>query len=202
LKKLTSATKFASVATDSDEEADYREEANAFLQLILQKNVKEKKVSVILEFAVGKAQDMIQRMIQIYEPAILVVGTRGKSMEGFKGLLPGSVSKYCLQHSPVPVVVVRPYQKREKKKAKREADLSRRQYRDLLTADDSEVRYYQQGSTGKHLKPQLPAYLLTPINTSRSDRSRSPSFDRRSNSRHRSTSRRGSDSPFFRRPSV
>lgn len=46
--------------------------------------------------------------IKIYAPACLIVGTRGKSLGGIQGLLPGSVSKYCLQNSPVPVVVVRP----------------------------------------------------------------------------------------------
>lgn len=75
---------------------------------------------------------MIQRMIEIYEPAVLIVGTRGKSLNGFQGLLPGSISKYCLQHSPVPVIVVRPSSKREKKKLKRQADPSRRTYMDIV----------------------------------------------------------------------
>lgn len=70
--------------------------------------------------------------IHLYEPAILIVGTRGRSMSGFQGLLPGSVSKYCLQHSPVPVIVVRPNAKREKKKRKRQEDAGRHSYRALL----------------------------------------------------------------------
>lgn len=49
-----------------------------------------------------------------------------------QGLLPGSVSKYCLQHSPIPVIVVRPTQKREKKKKKRLADPTRRSYNNIL----------------------------------------------------------------------
>lgn len=49
-----------------------------------------------------------------------------------QGLLPGSVSKYCLQNSPVPVIVVRPSSKREKKKQKRQADPNRRGYSDIL----------------------------------------------------------------------
>lgn len=49
-----------------------------------------------------------------------------------QGLLPGSVSKYCLQQSPIPVVVVRPSTKREKKKQKRLADPSRRSYGNIL----------------------------------------------------------------------
>lgn len=59
------------------------------------------------------------------------MGTRGRSLGGIQGLLPGSVSKYCLQNSPVPVVVVRPSDKREKKKKKRLADPNRRTYQDI-----------------------------------------------------------------------
>ena len=66
--------------------------------------------------------------IIIYAPACLIVGTRGRSLTGLQGLLPGSVSKYCLQNSPVPVVVVRPSAKREKKKRKRLADPNRKSY--------------------------------------------------------------------------
>ena len=42
------------------------------------------------------------------------------------------MSKYCLQNSPVPVVVVRPEEKREKKKKKRLADPSRQKYSSIL----------------------------------------------------------------------
>ena len=70
--------------------------------------------------------------IKIYAPACLIVGTRGKSLGGIQSLLPGSVSKYCLQNSPVPVVVVRPEEKREKKKRKRLADPSRQNYSSIL----------------------------------------------------------------------
>lgn len=74
--------------------------------------------------------------INLYEPAILVVGTRGKSLGGFQGLLPGSVSKYCLQHSPVPVIVVRPTSKRDKAKNKRTNDPDRQGYRELLAKSE------------------------------------------------------------------
>lgn len=53
----------------------------------------------------------------MYQPSLLIVGTRGLSE--FKGMLLGSVSKYCLQHSPVPVAVVRPDDKIKKYKAKK-----------------------------------------------------------------------------------
>lgn len=57
-----------------------------------------------------------------------MVGTRGRSLGGMQALLPGSVSKYCLQQSPIPVIVVRPSTKRMKKKKKRMADPTRRNY--------------------------------------------------------------------------
>jgi hypothetical protein len=66
--------------------------------------------------------------IQIYEPSILIVGTKGRSLGGVQGLLPGSVSKWCLQSSPIPVIVVRPETKRLKKKKKRLADPNREAY--------------------------------------------------------------------------
>lgn len=75
--------------------------------------------------------------INLYEPAILVVGTRGKSLGGFQGLLPGSVSKYCLQHSPVPVIVVRPSSKRDKARSKRANDPSRLGYQEMLAKSES-----------------------------------------------------------------
>lgn len=60
------------------------------------------------------------------------MGTRGRKLGGVQGLLPGSVSKYCLQQSPIPVIVVRPTTKREKKKKKRQADPTRRSYNQIL----------------------------------------------------------------------
>ena len=79
-----------------------------------------------------KLYDANSWQIAIYEPACLIVGTRGRSLGGIQGLLPGSVSKYCLQNSPVPVIVVRPSEKREKKKLKRRADPTRRAYMEIL----------------------------------------------------------------------
>jgi hypothetical protein len=77
------------------------------------------------------------KQINLYEPAILVVGTRGKSLGGFQGLLPGSVSKYCLQHSPVPVIVVRPSSKRDKARSKRQNDPNRLGYHEMLAKSES-----------------------------------------------------------------
>ncbi|KAL1311197.1 hypothetical protein AAFC00_001392 [Neodothiora populina] len=117
-------------------ERAYRAEANKMITRIQEKNVEDRAINLVLEFSIGKVPDTIQHMIRLYEPAILVVGTRGRSLGGFTGLLPGSVSKYCLQHSPVPVIVVRPSAKRESKKKKRLLDPSRRAYRDILDKSD------------------------------------------------------------------
>ncbi|EKG20205.1 UspA [Macrophomina phaseolina MS6] len=106
------------------------------------RNHENKAINLILEFSVGKVQKVIDEMINLHEPAILIVGTRGRSLGGFQGLLPGSVSKYCLQHSPVPVIVVRPTGKRAKTKRKRMQDPTRTGYRDLLD---------KSGSAGGHL---------------------------------------------------
>ncbi len=46
--------------------------------------------------------------------------------------MPGSVSKYCLQNSPVPVVVVKPSRKREKSRKKRQANPARQSYQEIL----------------------------------------------------------------------
>lgn len=52
-------------------------------------------------------------------------------------MLPGSVSKYCLQHSPVPVIVVRPTSKRDKARSKRANDPNRLGYQEMLAKSES-----------------------------------------------------------------
>lgn len=119
----------------------YQAEAERFLDGIERKNTEDRAISLILEFSVGKVQEAIQQMIRVYEPAMLVVGTRGRSLTGYQGLLSsGSVSKYCLQYSPVPVIVVRPSAKRAKKKAKRQRDPERTGYRDILDKSEDAPR--------------------------------------------------------------
>ncbi|CAN6608882.1 hypothetical protein TRVA0_004S00342 [Trichomonascus vanleenenianus] len=141
------------------DEKRYIDEAHRFLDHIKTRNVHTREILLVLEFTLGKVEQEFQRMVQIYEPSILVVGTRGRSMDGFKGLLPGSVSKYCLQHSPVPVVVVRPLSKREKRRAKREADPTRQTYRALIQDQEGDVtKSYDNGATEK-APPSLPMFL-------------------------------------------
>ncbi|CAO3629210.1 unnamed protein product [Cunninghamella blakesleeana] len=76
------------------------------MERIMAAGNEDKKISAIIEFVIGKVQQTIQLMISMYQPSLLIVGTRGLSE--FQGMLLGSVSKYCLQHCQVPVTVVRP----------------------------------------------------------------------------------------------
>lgn len=72
---------------------------------------------------------------------MLIVGTKGRSLDTVQGFFSSynSFSKYCLQYSPVPVVVVRPNEKREKKKAKRAQDPSRHSYLSILAGQPHEA---------------------------------------------------------------
>ncbi|KAI4275411.1 MAG: hypothetical protein LQ337_003243 [Flavoplaca oasis] len=115
----------------------YKKEAEQLLEKIKNKNKdredeKEKAISLAIEFAVGKVPEVFQRMISVYAPACLIVGTKGKSPGGMSSFVTGSVSRYCLQNSPVPCIVVRPNKKRLAKKAKRLADDKRRNYQGVL----------------------------------------------------------------------
>jgi hypothetical protein len=79
---------------------------------------------------------------------MLIVGTRGRSLGGFQGLVSNrnSFSKWCLQYSPVPVVVVRPTEKRLKKKKKRDADPTRQDYARILKESGIEEHETESGS--------------------------------------------------------
>lgn len=83
---------------------------------------------------------------------MLIVGTRGRSLGGFQGLVSNrnSFSKWCLQYSPVPVVVVRPTEKRMKKKKKRNADPTRQDYIRILR--DSGIDEHETDAGTKHSK--------------------------------------------------
>lgn len=94
------------------------------------------QISIILEFIAGRVTTTLDRLIALYRPDSVVVGMRGqrRGVLGFGGGRPGgvfsgksdlvplilvlvtivilagvgSVSKYALSHSPVPIIVVRP----------------------------------------------------------------------------------------------
>ncbi|CAL1709719.1 unnamed protein product [Somion occarium] len=112
----------------------YREEARELMKLVQEKSTEydsERKLSIIVEFIAGKVTSTIDRLIALYRPDSVVVGTRGQrgmmqawgAAFGAPGV--GSVSKYCLSHSPVPIIVVRPESKVRKAMLKRRADPKR-----------------------------------------------------------------------------
>ncbi|KAF2743095.1 hypothetical protein M011DRAFT_471634 [Sporormia fimetaria CBS 119925] len=148
------------IADRSADSARYRSEAHALMKQFQAKNHENKAINLILEFAVGKVNKVIDDMINLYEPAILVVGTKGRGLGGFQGLLPGSVSKYCLQSSPVPVIVVLPSSKRDKSRVKRAQDPSRQGYKDLLEKSGPQAGYNLAGSSRNSLV--LPDDALAP----------------------------------------
>ncbi|KAG6864618.1 hypothetical protein C0991_008266 [Blastosporella zonata] len=112
-----------------------RDEARELMKMIQQKSVEadpDRKLSLILEYIPGRITDTLDRLIALYRPDSVVVGTRGKRsvLSGLAinmnmGSAIGSVSKYCLTHSPVPIIVVRPERKVRKAVEKRRADPKR-----------------------------------------------------------------------------
>ncbi|KAI3343655.1 hypothetical protein F4824DRAFT_493909 [Ustulina deusta] len=133
----------------------YQEDAKALMESIQSKNTQNRAISLVLEYAVGKLHNTFQHLIKIYQPSMLIVGTKGRSMDGVQGFLVNrtSFSKYCLQYSPVPVVVVRPTEKREKKKAKRAGDPSRQGYIHILGGQRHEAD--SENSSVYELEPNL-----------------------------------------------
>ncbi|KAF8984428.1 hypothetical protein BGZ46_008084 [Entomortierella lignicola] len=99
-------------------------EANKIISSIRERNVSDKKISIVVEIIVGVVRDTFQHMIKFYEPDMLVVGSRGRS--NVKGILSGSVSRYCLNQCLVPVIVVRPERKLNKSKNKAKGIFRRR----------------------------------------------------------------------------
>ncbi|KNZ79260.1 Universal stress protein A family protein C25B2.10 [Termitomyces sp. J132] len=112
-----------------------REEARELMKMIQEKSVEtdpDRKLSLIVEYIPGRITCTLDRLIALYRPDSVVVGTRVKRsmLSGLAknmnmGSAIGSVSKYCLTHSPVPIIVVRPERKLRKIVEKRRADPKR-----------------------------------------------------------------------------
>jgi nucleotide-binding universal stress UspA family protein len=89
------------------------------------------QLSIIVEYIAGKVTTTIDRLIALYRPDSVVVGSRGarKMKQAFGAAFGsqsmGGVAKYCLSHSPVPVIVVHPESKVRKTLDKRRADPKR-----------------------------------------------------------------------------
>ncbi|KAF8323857.1 hypothetical protein DL93DRAFT_2031137, partial [Clavulina sp. PMI_390] len=109
---------------------DLREEARVLMKNAIARNSQHegRNLSVIVEFMAGRITETIDRLIALYRPDSLVVGTRGPrgmvkqwgAALGAPGM--GSVSRYAVSHSPVPVIVVQPERKISKIMAKRKTD--------------------------------------------------------------------------------
>jgi nucleotide-binding universal stress UspA family protein len=137
----------------------YRDDADTTMRTIEEKNGSNRALSFVLEFAVGKLHETFQRLIQVYQPAMLIVGTKGRSLGGIQGLVNtrNSFSKYCLQYSPVPVIIVRPTEKRNKKKEKRANDASRRTYLGMLAATRGKHEADSEASSAYTLEAKISA---------------------------------------------
>lgn len=86
---------------DKDHDA-YREDARDLMRLIQERCVEynaERKLSIIVEYIAGKVTQTIDRLIALYRPDSVVVGTRGQRgvMQAWAGAFGapgvGSVSK-------------------------------------------------------------------------------------------------------------
>ncbi|KAI0031805.1 hypothetical protein K488DRAFT_86484 [Vararia minispora EC-137] len=136
-----------------------RSEARDFMQHIQERLVSvdpDRKVSITIEFIAGKITQTIDRLIALYRPDSLVVGTRGPRgmmqtvSARFGATAVGGVSKYCLSHSPVPVIVVRPEAKVRKALDKRRADPKRGTH-----FDDGSLRRSQSRVTPVPITPSI-----------------------------------------------
>ena len=75
-----------------------------------------------------------------------------------------SFSKWCLQYSPVPVIVVRPPEKRLKKKNKRGVDPTRQDYARILKDSGVESHETRGGSRRNSVFVSPPLKVPFPLN--------------------------------------
>ncbi|WFD42633.1 hypothetical protein MPSI1_001279 [Malassezia psittaci] len=83
----------------------------------------------------------ILRLVTMYRPESLTIGTRGKqvsALEKMLGTTPlGNLSKSLIWQSPVPVIIVRPEDRVKKHLLKRMSDPRRHEYYDLVQHDEN-----------------------------------------------------------------
>ncbi|KAA1109183.1 hypothetical protein PGTUg99_012694 [Puccinia graminis f. sp. tritici] len=139
---------------DVEKEEHAKTEAQEVLRHVLTKN--DRQITVTVEFVIGPAIKTIQRMLEVYRPDSLVVGTRGKNPSAWqKAFSLSSTSQYLVARSPVvscsfnilslsrkfqdtdspqlqPVIVVRPERKVRQSREARAKDPKRRSYQTLL----------------------------------------------------------------------
>lgn len=54
------------------------------------------EIGITIEHVIGKVQESIQKVIKVYLPDSLIVGTRGRSDSLLKSAFIGSVSRFCV----------------------------------------------------------------------------------------------------------
>ena len=98
------------------------------------------QISVTVEFIAGDIRTSITRLVVMYRPDSLTIGTRGKQVSAIQKMLGstplGSISKFLIWQSPVPVIIVRPEDRVRKHLSKRMADPRRREYQNLVGSKD------------------------------------------------------------------
>lgn len=98
------------------------------------------QISITVEFLTGPIKSSILRLVTIYRPESLTIGTRGKqvsALEKMLGTTPlGNLSKSLIWQSPVPVIIVRPEDRVKKHFSKRMNDPRRHEYFDLIQHDE------------------------------------------------------------------
>ncbi|GAA5934238.1 universal stress protein [Sporobolomyces koalae] len=130
-----------------------REEAEDVLEDLMQRNADQKSMSLVVEFAIGEIEETIHRMIEIYKPDSLIVGTRGRPDSLLKSAFMGSISRWAVARSPVPVVVVRPDDKVRESLERRLQDSKRgRSYVSLLSPEERERFLATSGAFGAALE--------------------------------------------------
>lgn len=112
-----------------DRPEETRKDADDCLDRIMRLNSDEGgaqvSLSIVVEFVVGVIEESIHRLIEVYRADTLIVGTRGKADRIFSRKYMGSISRYCVAKSPVPVIVVRPEDKVKASITARQADPER-----------------------------------------------------------------------------
>ncbi|GAA6063215.1 hypothetical protein JCM10212_002437 [Sporobolomyces blumeae] len=135
-----------------------RDEAEDVLEDLMQRNADEKQMSLVVEFAIGEIEETIHRMIEIYKPDSLIVGTRGRPDSLFKSAFMGSISRWAVARCPVPVVVVRPDDKVRETLERRLQDSKRgRSYVSLLSPKEREQYLSTSGAFGAALERTVTA---------------------------------------------
>lgn len=75
-----------------------RKEARELQEAILEKNdeVEDRQISVVVEFVAGKVTDSIMRLIALYRPDSLIVGTKGSrgKLAAWGAVLGGAPSSF------------------------------------------------------------------------------------------------------------